>query len=82
MKKFTQNFNKYRRFVFLIADIVCLVGSSVLVWMLLTLIKSITNDISVNELAANTAFYVCSTIVALFVAGAYKPVWRYATTSV
>ncbi len=73
------NFNKYRRFVFLIADIGCLIASSVLVWVLFSLIQSIPNDISVKELIVNTVFYVLITVLALFVAGAYKPVWRYAT---
>ncbi len=79
MKRIAQNFNRYRRFVFLIADSGCLVASSVLVWVLFELVHSIPNDISVQELIINTALYLCSTVVALFVAGAYKPVWRYAT---
>ena len=79
MKKFVQMFNKYRRFVFLVADTGCLIASSVLVWVLFELMQSIDNDISVNALVLNMAFYVTFTVVSLFVAGAYKPVWRYAT---
>ena len=72
-------FNKYRRFVFLIADTCCLVFSSVFVWFFLELIQSFVNDITVKELCLHTAFYVLFTIISLFAAGAYKPVWRYAT---
>ena len=79
MKKFVQNFNKYRRFVFLVADMVCLIASSVLVWVLFELLQSIVNDISIKELCLNTLFYVTFSVASLFAAGAYKPVWRYAT---
>ena len=74
------DFSKYRRFVFLIADIGCLVLSSILVWIALQVVPNGTiTDISVNELMINTALYVLITLSALSVAGAYKPLWRYAT---
>ncbi len=79
MKKFAFEFNKYRRFVFLVADVFCLVASSTMVWALLELLESFKNDISIVELIVNTCLYVAFTVVALFVAGAYKPLWRYAT---
>ncbi len=79
MKSIAHNFNRYRRFVFLIADSGCLVASSVLVWVLFELVQSIPNDISVRELIVNTVLYLFSTIIALSLAGAYRPVWRYAT---
>jgi len=73
------DFSKYRRFVFLIADVLCLVCSSVLMWVLLRILPTGVKDISVLELAVNTVLYVTITLSALFVAGAYKPLWRYAT---
>ncbi len=79
MKNFTYTFGKYRRFVFFIADVCCLLASSFFVWLLFELMDSIANDISFPVLCMNTAFYVLSSMIALSFSGAYKPLWRYAT---
>ncbi len=79
MKKWTFDFNKYRRFLFFIADVCCMVGSSLLVWFVLQLPKGGVDDIAFSTLAINTGFYVIFTLTALMISGAYKPLWRYAT---
>ena len=79
VKKMNFDFNKYRRFVFLIADVCCLLASSILVWVFLRVLPSVIHDISKEALCINTAIYVVVTMTALMGAGAYKPLWRYAT---
>ncbi len=79
MKKKVFEFSKYRRFVFLLADMFCLVASGAFVWIFFYLVPSFNNDISIAALVTHTTIYTLSAIVALGCAGAYKPVWRYAT---
>lgn len=76
---FSYSFGKYRRFVFFIADVCCLLASSIFVWILFELMQSIRNDITIPALFINSVFYIVSTMAALYVSGAYKPLWRYAT---
>jgi len=79
LKKKVFEFNKYRRFVFLIADTCCLIASDILVWAFLYILPSFRNDISVPALAIHTTLFVVFAAISLTLAGAYKPVWRYAT---
>ena len=79
MSKRTFEFGRYRRFVFLVADVCCLLASSAAIWIMFELLDSIYNDISLLALGINTACYVSSAVIALGLAGAYRPVWRYAT---
>ncbi len=79
MKKKVFQFNKYRRFVFLLADTLCLVASGALVWVFLYLLPSFNFDIPFGAFLTHTIVYTLSAIIALGIAGAYKPVWRYAT---
>ncbi len=79
MNKHIFVFSKYRRFVFLLADCLCLLISSFSVWAFFEIMNSIANDISLLALLLNTGFYVFFSILALGFCGAYKPLWRYAT---
>ena len=72
-------FGRYRRFVFLVADVGCLLASSISIWIMFELLESIQNTISLTALLINTACYTLSAVVSLGLAGAYRPVWRYAT---
>ena len=79
MRKFTFEFGRYRRFVFLAADLFCLIASSVILWALFKIMPSINLQVSTTEMIVHTLIFSVTTILALGLAGAYKPLWRYAT---
>ncbi len=79
VKKFTFEFGKYRRFVFLVADLLSIIGSSILLWILFRAMPSVQMHITMTEMIVHTAIYSLTAIVAMGFAGAYKPLWRYAT---
>jgi len=79
VKKFTFEFGKYRRFVFLIADLLCIIGSGVMLWILFRAMPSVEMNITLTEMIVHTSIYSVSSILAMALAGAYKPLWRYAT---
>ncbi len=80
MRKFQFNFNKYRRFVFLIADAFCLIASSTLLWIFFGLLSDrVVNDISFASYITHMIVFTTMSLLVLALAGAYRPVWRYAT---
>lgn len=70
--------NRYRRYMFLLADIICLLASSFIVWCFLSFFHAV-EDIGVSEFLVNAVLFTSATVLSLSVAGAYKPLWRYAT---